>query len=92
MIGRQSFSERVGRGFRNNPYMYLPTQVAPLVFGVLAYFVFTAGMDSRLTLVVAFLLLAAFFVWLALVWRWSQRKYLARKGAQRRRVASRNAR
>ena len=91
MIGKQTFSERLGRGFRRDPFLYLPMQLAPLVLMGLAYLIFTAGLGEPLTLILAALLLFAFLTWIALVLRWSQQQYLARKGAQRRRAASRSA-
>ena len=91
MIGKQSFSERIGRGYRRDPFFYTPVWLALPTLALGLCLLVWANLGEALTLTLAALLLIAFFAWISLAVRWGQRKYLNRKGEQRRRATSRDA-
>ena len=82
MTGKRSFAERVGRSFRSKMWGKGALVVLAALLLLLAEF----GGQSEAVLWLGAALGIGFLVWIALVLKWSQTKFLRRAGWRRRRA------
>ena len=86
MEGKITLSERVGRSIRGNPFMSLWGEGSLLVLMLLAALLVAVGGRGEIVLWVGLGLFVAYFIWLALLTKWSRLKFLRRVGQRRRRA------
>lgn len=89
MIGEQSFTERVGRSFRANPFTNLWVEGPLFISAGIFWLLLHSGGPNWLVLGLGALTLLLGMAWVFLVCWWSRTRYLRRKGDQRRREARR---
>jgi hypothetical protein len=79
-----SFAERVGRSYRRDHLFSMWGGGALLVFMGLLFLLAQFGGGSELVLWLDGALTILFLVWIALVWKWSRKRFLQRVGHRRR--------